>query len=198
MHMAIRVPHLRSVARIAVAVWFGVMLVVGAALLARHIVVLPMPAKDQKLAASLTVFRAPQAHDKWLAVHVLYSECRCSQRVVAHLISTARPNNWDEVVLWVGALAPDPELEKRYHVEKLSSTALARLGIDAAPLLIVLDPHDRLRYAGGYSDRKQGPVIDDLRIFADAQHAGVIASLPVFGCAVSERLQRQLSIVPGL
>jgi hypothetical protein len=196
MSLSFRLPV--SVGRFAVTVWFGAMLAVGAALLAKHVIALPAPAKDQKLAASLSALRLPDEQGKWLAFHVLYSECRCSQRVVAHLLATTRPLGWAEVVLWVGNQASDPALDQHYRVNRRTSTELARLGIDAAPLLVVLDPQGGLRYVGGYSDRKQGPVLDDLRILAQAQRPGVLASFPVFGCAVTERLKEQLAIIPGL
>ncbi|HEY8945874.1 MAG TPA: hypothetical protein VIM73_16510, partial [Polyangiaceae bacterium] len=71
-------------------------------------------------------------------------------------------------------------------------------GIDAAPLLIVSDPKGEPRYVGGYTTRKQGPVLEDLSIVEQARRGSSLASLPIFGCAVSERLQRELTIVPGL
>ena len=186
-----------SVARLAVAVWFGTMLVLGAGLLAKHVVALPAPTNSERLSKSLSSLRASKAQDQWLAVHVLYAECRCSQRIVAHLISTVRPSGWQEVVLWVGNGAPDLALERAYRVKRLTSVELARLGVDAAPLLVVLDPQNHVRYTGGYTDRKQGPVIEDVRILAQARRADTLASLPVFGCAVSDRLKRALAILPA-
>ena len=186
-----------SFARFAVAAWFGAMVLLGAGLLAKHVVALPVPTKSQQLSKSLSALRDVARPKRWLAVHVLYAECRCSQRIVKHLTSTARPLGWEEVVLWVGNAAPDAELEVHYRVKRVTSAELARLGVEAAPLLAILDPEGRLRYAGGYTSRKQGPVIDDLQIFAEAQHAGAPASRPVFGCAVSDRLKRALSILPA-
>jgi hypothetical protein len=186
------------IARVAIAIWLGAMLLLGAALLAKHVVALPAPEKNTRLASSLSALRVSKATDTWLAVHVLYSECRCSQRVVAHLLSTNRPNGWEEVVLWVGNGVPDPKLNEHYRVRRVSNAELAKFGIDAAPLLVVLDPKDELRYVGGYSTRKQGPELEDLRIFAAAQRHDVLAELPVFGCAVSDRLRRELSILPGI
>jgi len=173
------------------------MLVLGAGLLAKHVVALPAPVNNEKLSTSLSAFRSSNAQGEWLAVHVLYSECRCSQRIVLHLISTLRPAGLEEVVLWVGKGAPDPALDRGYRVKRLSSVELARLGVEAAPLLVVLDPENHVRYAGGYTDRKQGPVIEDLRILAEARHASMLASLPVFGCAVSDRLKRALATLPA-
>jgi hypothetical protein len=187
-----------SVGRFAVTAWFAAMLTIGATLLAKHVIALPAPARDQKLAASLGALRLPEEQGKWLAFHVLYSECRCSQRVVAHLVATTRPAGWAEVVLWTGNQPSDPALGRHYRVKRSTSAELARLGIDAAPLLVVLDPQGGLRYVGGYSDRKQGPILDDLRILDQAQRPEALASLPVFGCAVSDRLRRQLAIIPGL
>lgn len=182
--------------RAAVAAWFAAMVVIGASLLAKHVVALPVPTKSAALSQSLAGLRPPATHD-WLAVHVMYAECRCSQRIVEHLVSSARPGGWREVVLWVGKAEPSPELVKRFDVKRLTASELARLGIDAAPLLVALDPNDSVRYVGGYTERKQGPAIEDLRLLADARRTSMTSSLPVFGCAVSEQLKRALSVLPG-
>lgn len=172
------------------------MLVLGAGLLARHVIALPAPARDAKLAISLRQFRDATHQPAWLAVHVLYAECRCSQRIAAHLLSTPRPAGWEEVVLWVGSGAPDPELERRFKLKRIARVELSRLGIDAAPLLVILDGENRARYSGGYTDRKQGPAIDDLNIMAAAQRGSGVTNLPIFGCAVSDRLERELGALP--
>ncbi|HLK41165.1 MAG TPA: hypothetical protein VKU41_30650 [Polyangiaceae bacterium] len=182
--------------KIALVAWFVAMVAVGSGLLAKHVLALPAPAVSPKLAASLDALRGPHAQSTWLAVHVLYSECRCSQRIVDHLVSTERPVGWSEIVLWVGNLAPRAELEQRFDVRRVRSADLAAYGIEAAPLLVVVDPAGHVRYAGGYTTRKQGPVIDDLRIFDDSRREAVVASLPVFGCAVSDRLKRALAVLP--
>ena len=186
----------RRAGKIALVAWFVAMVVVGSGLLAKHVLALPAPAQSPRLAASMAALRGPRAQGQWLAVHVLYSECRCSQRIVDHLVSTERPGGWSEVVLWVGNLAPRAELEQRFDVRRVGSGDLAAYGIEAAPLLIVADPTGHLRYVGGYTTRKQGPVVDDLRIFDESRREDVVASLPVFGCAVSDRLKRALAVLP--
>jgi len=185
------------VTRLGLGTWLGAMLLLGAGLLAKHVIALPAPASNARLSSSLSAFRSSTTANQWLAVHVLYAECRCSQRIVAHLLSTARPSGWQEVVLWVGKAAPDPLLERAYRVKRVTSTELASFGVEATPLLVVLDPSNHVRYAGGYTERKQGPVIDDLRILAEAQRTSSLASLPVFGCAVSDRLKRALGVLPA-
>ncbi|HSY20736.1 MAG TPA: hypothetical protein VK841_01395 [Polyangiaceae bacterium] len=185
---------------VALCVWFALMVLLGAGLLARHAVAFSAPSASAKLAASLNALRPAPAQGGWFAVHALYADCRCSQRVQEHLLAGGRPPDWTEVVLWVGAPAggpePTPELERRFDVRRITPQDLAALGIESAPMLIALDPQGRIRYAGGYTERKQGPVIDDTRILAEVRLDAAPPSLPLFGCAVSDRLRRQLSLLP--
>lgn len=185
----------RRIGRIGLIAWFAIMLSIGAGLLAKHVVAMPAPSAA-RLAPSMTALRTPAQQGKWMAVHVLYSECRCSQRIVAHLVSTTRPADWAEVVLWVGAGAPSDELTARFDLRHISVADLTTYGIEAAPSLIVVDPTGRVLYAGGYTDRKQGPSIDDLRIMQASRDGASVAALPLFGCAVSERLKANLALLP--
>ena len=168
----------------ALALWFAAMVFLGAGLLARHLLAMPAPRPAVALARP----------GKWVAVHALYGECRCSQRIADHLETSERPAGWTEIVLWVGT-DPPKKLSERFEVRTVTPTELAALGIEAAPSMAVIDPSGTTRYAGGYTERKQGPVIDDVRIMREAQHQDVKA-LPVFGCAVSNRLQTELSVLP--
>ena len=196
---------------VALVLWFSLMVVLGAGLLARHAVAFAAPSTSPKLATSLEALRPAGAAKGWFAVHVLYAECRCSQRIEEHLVAGARPSDWTEVVLWVGNPAgnggtaaggaapsppPDPALTARFDVRRIAPADLAKLGIESAPMLVAVDPQGVIRYAGGYTERKQGPVIDDLRILAEARTSARLASLPLFGCAVSDRLRRELSLLP--
>ena len=174
--------------------WFSALTVVSAGMLARHLIALPAPSATKRLGQRLARLASPTP--AYVAVHVLSSECPCSQRVVRHLVDSERPSGWHELVLWVGQLAPAPELVAKFDVRRLTTTELAALGIEAAPILIAIDPSDEVRYSGGYTDRKQGPVFHDLQVLAAARGAAVFAALPVFGCATSERLQRSLSKLP--
>jgi hypothetical protein len=193
-------PHIAPrLGQIAVILWFAGMLLLGAGLLAKHLVALPAPATTPVLGEALAALRTPRDRGRWLAVHVLYAECRCSQLIVEHLVHSDRPSDWSEVVLWIGADPPDPGLAQRgFDVRRLTRAELASYGIEAAPLLVAVDPDDHARYSGGYTESKQGPVVDDLRILAAARAAGPIATLPVFGCAVSDRLKQGLAALPSL
>jgi hypothetical protein len=188
----------RTLGRVALAVWFVTMLGSGAGLLARHLLPFRAPASVDRLAASVNKLRLPNEEGRWVAVHVLYADCRCSLRIAEHLAHSARPEGWVEVVLWVGEPGPAADLRTRFDVRLTSSEELARLGVESAPLLVALDPEGHAHYAGGYTERKQGPGIDDTRLLAAARSSAFVPGLPVYGCAVSDRLRNELASLPML
>src|SRR5262245_27122353 len=120
--------------KLALAGWFAVMVTLSAIMLGRHIVPLPRPsADDTAMAAALSALRRPEDAPRFFAVHVLFAECRCSQRIAEHLLTSTRPHDMSEAVLLVGDNAvleaslqsrgfsvtrvdPD-ELGTRYHVK---------------------------------------------------------------------------------
>ncbi len=173
-------------------VWFVVLTMFSAGMLARHLLAMPAPSKTARLGQHLAALH-PRS---WLAVHVLSSECACSQRVVAHLLDSQRPAGWAEIVLWVGDVEPSAELVRRFDVRRVTAADLARYEIEAAPLLVAVTPDGDVRYAGGYTDRKQGPVFHDLEVLAAARASVELPSFPLFGCATSERLKDALANLP--
>lgn len=162
------------------------------ALAISHWLTLPHPAKqDQRLAAGLATLAAEAPG--WLAVHALYTDCKCSQRIIDHLTTTERPRGVRELVLLVGE---DAELRDRLTRRGLRTIELspeqlfARYGIESAPLFLFVDPRREVRYIGGYTGRKQGPEIMDLAIMQGILGGADPAELPLYGCAVSERLKQ--------
>ncbi len=179
----------------SIAAWFVVMLVIGAGLLTKHVVAMPRP-QAALLAPALQNLRAPNQRESWLAVHVLSSDCRCSQRVAEHLATSERPKGWSEIVLWVGDDAPPAGLADRFDLRRATAAALASYGVEAAPSMILADPEGNIRYSGGYTDRKQGPMIEDQRILRAVHDSQHVSNLPLFGCAVSARLKSDLAVLP--
>jgi hypothetical protein len=179
--------------------WGLATVVAGGQLMAPHLLAFRTPTGDEARDAALATLRPEGAGAGWTAFHVLYASCGCSVRVLEHLADSERPANLQEVVLWVGApsghlaalqrrgfrvVMTDPdELASRYHVE-------------AAPLLVAIDERGQARYAGGYTSRKQGPAIQDRELLAQARAGGAPASLPLFGCAVSDRLRALVTPLP--
>jgi hypothetical protein len=146
---------------------------------------LPEPA-DPRLAHTLALEAMP---GQWFALHALYTECRCSRRVAAHLLNSVRPENTRETVLLVGR--PDPALADalahRFEVRELTQEGLVRLGLSAAPTLVVGGPAGDLRYLGGYTWTKQATGFLDLDVIHRSRQ-GPVPPAPLFGCAVSEDL----------
>ena len=176
--------------------WAALVLLVGSLLLGRHLIALPRPELGAVATRAWAGLRAPADRARWLAVHVLYAGCRCSGRVVDHLVQAPRLPAVSEVVLWVGQ---DPESQARLSASGLrvidvdAQVLQDRFGIEAAPVLVVLDQHDRARYLGGYTARKQGPAIQDRQILSALLGGGVPDTNPVLGCAVSARLEKALN-----
>lgn len=181
----------RGLAMLGFALWGVAVTVLSSALLGAHLLTLPTPPREAaQLGAGVASLAAPD--DAWILVHALSSECRCSQAVLTHLLSSERPSSVAETILLVG---PVGDLEaairaKGFGFESLTAEALdARYAIPAVPLLVVADPTRTVRYSGGYTARKQGPLLQDLEIVADLRGGGDVAALPLFGCAVNTALR---------
>jgi hypothetical protein len=157
-----------------------------------HWSTLPVPetsAMGPKLATLAKV------RDRWLAVHVLYAECRCSQRVFDHLFDSARPAGVTELIVLVGDDRAVEARARRAGIPLVVVTAeqLKRdLEIESAPMLIVVDPRRDVRYAGGYGNRKQDPRYRDVEIITALVAGGRADALPLFGCGVSREFQQTL------
>lgn len=186
---------LRTLVRVVFGVWVLAMTGLGALLLSKHAIALPAPSKeDPALAAAVQAL--PDSATGWSALHVLYAKCRCSERIVDHLVATKRPEHVRERVLLVAddgsftarlrsagftvVAATAEELRDRYHVE-------------AAPLFVVSGPDGKLLYAGGYTREKQGADIRDLSILEELLAGRQPAALLTLGCPVSEELRAVLS-----
>ena len=194
--MPVRSPTLRRLARLGFWAWLPLAVALGSSLLAGHAASLPLPDDgDTRLLGELERMRDDDERGQWLAVHVLYAACRCSRDVVDHLLDDARPEGLAERILMVGST---PEIERRLagsaiEVIRVQPQELAeRYAIEAAPLLLVVDPDGRLRYRGGYAERKQASQLHDIEIIARLREHGEAASLPLFGCPVSDALRAVL------
>jgi hypothetical protein len=183
----------RWMTRVGLALWLAGMTVLGAALLARHL--LPLPAGPTAAERDFASLRRPSDGDDWLMVHVLYASCRCSERMADHLTSRTRPAHVVERVLLVG---DSPDLSGRlvragFEVDLVCAEELeTRYGVVAGPLLIITDTH-RVLYSGGYTDRKQASSVKDVEILATLRAHVATAALPVYGCPISDRLTARLN-----
>jgi hypothetical protein len=177
-------------------IWACVSFAGAATLMVAHTYALPKPATDDvQLRTAVAATRSPGERGSWRALHVLYTRCRCSQRILSALFARGPLPGVGERVVLIGEPL-DYERAARtagFDVEVLTPEQLvARYGAHAAPLFVVADPEDQLRYVGGYTERKQGLAMRDVAILAALTSGRDAAELPLFGCAVSSSLRRML------
>lgn len=171
----------------------------GSLLLANHLLTLPTPAMaDPALQLAIAATRTPAQRGRWRVLHVLSEDCGCSQRVLAHLRTSLRPAGVVERVVLVqeAGVAAVTRVEMAalgFELDVVTPDELVRrYRLEAAPLLVVVDPVDQVRYLGGYTPRKQAADVRDLAMIAAVLRGDRPGPLPVFGCAVSRALRAKL------
>lgn len=180
-----------------VAITLGVWALVVAGVCASSMVghVLPLPRSERaSVAPGISTLRASLGAKGVVVFHFLDSKCRCSRRVVDGLVSR-RPMSG--VVEHVVLVDDDGGLRGRLETAGFVVTAVgakeleSRFAVRGAPVLVVVDRNDAVLYEGGYTDRKQAFALEDRRIVREALEGHAPAPLPVFGCAVSAKLDRE-------
>jgi hypothetical protein len=179
------------------AAWAVAFVVICAYLLAPHLLTLPVPESGDAGLQRSVAHRLPGQQARWLVLHVLDEDCPCSLRVLDHLLTTPRPSGVVERVVLIAA-AGDPARTaairaRGFDLDVVSPDRLGeRYHLEAAPLLVVVDPADIVRYVGGYTPRKQADDVRDQAIIAAVTHGERVAPLPTFGCAVGAALRTTL------
>lgn len=195
------VPRSRSrvlLTYLGLAAWAGLCVVLGAYLLAGHLLTLPTPAAaDPALHQAIAANRHADQRDRWLVLHVLSEDCKCSRRVLDHLLADSRPAGVVERIVLVtdhGAAELAAAIRARgFELDVVTPDELvARYHVEAAPLLVVVDPHDDVRYVGGYTPRKQAADMRDVAVIAAIRRGDPVEPLPAFGCAVGRALSTKL------
>lgn len=168
--------------------------------MATHVVALPVPpSEDGRLRAAFASGPGVAA-GKWTAVHVLYESCGCSRRVFTHLVERkARPDLLETIAYVSDGSDSDAEPERRageqagFRFEHLQPGELERrYRVESAPSLLVADAGGDVRYTGGYATRMGANRFDDLEILGALRAGRKVEARPVFGCAISGRLQQAL------
>jgi hypothetical protein len=175
--------------RVFLVIWAGSLTAVGACLMVSHWVPLPNPEVDGLGYREILVRTGGR---QWSAFHFLYAECPCSRRVLEHVLARSPRHDVREEIVLIGG---DAELANRtknqgFVVDQISPQQLkGKYGVEAAPLLVVVDPQSQVRYAGGYTSRKRAFEIQDMTIVSNLLSDQDVEPLPVYGCAVSKSLQ---------
>jgi hypothetical protein len=175
-------------------IWAPVTLLVTAALMVNHVVAMPAPTEIERLTGAVLALRHP-SDDRRLVVHVVADGCSCTDSLFDHLTERGPQADTDEWVVFVGE---DPVRERsvRDRGFALRSTTRAGLqaefGLEAAPILIVADRAGGLAYVGGYYRYPAAVAPLDESVLSAVGRGERPDGLPIFGCAVSERLAEQL------
>ena len=185
-----------------IAGWVVIALIGLASLSVSHMAAMPEPDDEARLTRAMLTLRLDPTRNFF--VHVIYADCSCTQRLFAHLVARGPFPGAEEIVLFVGE---DPAKRREavragFRFTNVSSADLAaRFGLEAAPVLMVFNVSGRLDYVGGYFNHPAALFPLDETIYAQLQKGATPASLPVFGCAVSPRLQKSVDplgiVYPG-
>jgi hypothetical protein len=162
-----------------------------AALMLNHFVSMPNPDDLERLRKGVLGFT--QGDHGFRLVHVIYQDCSCTNNLFTHLMDRGAFPEAEETILFIGK---DNERRLKaaragFRFREISSATLTeQLGVEAAPLLIVLsNDGGRLAYIGGYYDEPATIRALDEAVFASVEGGATPDPLPLYGCAVSERLQ---------
>jgi hypothetical protein len=128
-------------------------------------------------------------------VHVIYAGCSCTQRLFTHLVERGPFPGARELIVFVGEDSAKRRRAEQAGFSFRTSTQqeiVARFGLEVAPVMLAFDRAGKLRYIGGYFDRPAAISALDVRIRDRMLAGAAIDPLPVFGCAVSPRLQKSV------
>ena len=176
------------------AVWATVIVVALALLSLKHLAALPRPSNEALLTRALLKYRRERSRK--FIVHVIYSGCSCSSGLLTHLLTRRPFPGEEELILFVGIDRAKERLiaNSSFELKIVSASGLvAEFGLEAAPVMFIFDQDGNLRYAGGYYDHPAAITPLDESIQAKLMAGFPVEPLPVFGCAVSPRLQNQLN-----
>lgn len=187
-----RTAQINKIGQFGIGFWAGGMTLVVACLMVSHWVVLPHPETTDKVWSTQLNQTLDIQPEQWTALHFLYGSCPCSRRILDHLFNRIPIDGCREKIVFIGE---DREMtraagKRGYEVDEVTPELLkTRYGVEAAPLLTVLDPSGNIRFAGGYTTHKQGPQIQDVDIIQQLLRGECVGELPLFGCAVSNELR---------
>jgi hypothetical protein len=170
--------------------WIIVTLTGLASLSVSHMAAMPEPDDEALLTRAMLALRRDSTTS--FLVHVIYAGCSCTERLFAHLLERGPFPGTEEIILFIGEDALKRQSAERagFAFATVPAAELAaRYGLEAAPVLVAFDAAGQLRYAGGYYAHPSTLSPLDRSIYAQLAKGAMPKPLPLFGCAVSARLQ---------
>jgi hypothetical protein len=178
-----------------IVLWSGVALLGISSLSVSHMAAMPGPDKATRMAQAAAALRREST--PLFFVHVIYEQCSCTERLLAHLLRRGRLLGVEEAIVFVGERPMAERTRAAAHagfafLELTPAQLERRFGLQAAPVLLAFDASARLAYAGGYFDHPSALTALDERIHVQLAAGAAPRPLPIFGCAVSAQLQRSV------
>lgn len=166
-----------------IVVWMVGISAVSAAIMAPHTI---------SWRASLN-FLNNEVTDSWSVTHVLGADCKCSKVVFASLMARGPQSEIDEKIVLLGHMQTEEKalLERGFRVSLKDQEVLSEEPI-GVPFILIQTPTGAPAYSGGYSSSPLSSLNppQDLKILNDLRSGKNPGKLPIFGCAMSARLQK--------
>ena len=113
--------------------------------------------------------------------HFAAADCRCSERLLEHLLDRTPREDAHEIVVYFGERKPiHDELELSGYELRFEASPAAS-GVAAAPWLLIRDSAGKVSYSGGYEPAPYW----EARILFQVEYRVLRAALPAMGCVAS-------------
>lgn len=176
--------------KLILVLWVPAILVVTALLMVNHIISMPTPTDMSRLRQAVAETRTDSTRP--FLLHVIYENCSCTDGLFRHLIERRAHTDATETILYVG---DDPERDTNSRRAGFGFVTIdrdeleSRFGIEAAPVLVIVNADDELQYVGGYYRYPAAKHSLDVTLYGSARAGERLDPLPVFGCATGAALR---------
>lgn len=182
----------KALGKALLVLWLIIASVVITLVMSGHVA--PFASVRPSSTAAEFVHALTHARHGWQMAHLILEDCACSQDVARHLAARGISHEVDaEVVVLLGHSNVLPSRMQNagfLYAEVDPQKVVQESGVEVAPTLLIIDEAGSIRYAGGYYQNAERTVALDLDILRRVKGGEVAESLPSFGCAFSQQLQR--------
>ena len=182
-----------TLGKIFLVLWIIIVSTVISFQMAGHLLTMPIPKNLEKMSEKIDELKGSKSIT---GLHIVFDKCSCTNSLINSLLRNPSKSEVDEFVLWVGTkeslgVTRETNLSKLgYNIIYLTPETLKhRFGVEVAPILVLKEGED-LRYLGGYYDRPGSTQSYEKEIIEAVLTRKIPKSLPVYGCAVSQDLQK--------
>lgn len=178
-----------SLGKIFLVLWVIVVVTVITFQMASHLLAMPLPKEVEKVRESLLSY---QNNKEWLYVHIIYDKCSCTNLLIEHLVERKKMKEATEVIMLIGGSSSyeDQLIKSGFKfVTMKKETVEKEFGIEAAPILAVINGNGELKYLGGYFKTSAAKYPKDIEIISHINKGSEVEALPLYGCAISDVLK---------